>query len=178
MDNTLELISGMDKIIAHIKKLDLDNKQLKEENKKLKADSEDEEQKLKEETWKVQSELIGMTNRHYFRGEDKKKLQEEIDELKAELEKHQDPTENEKRLLAQQQKGFMEEITKLKTVISTFNHKPPPCWCGSCPGDLSSAPEDWWSPAYKSFEDAIVGEYGDESYQAKQYGVGVFKKKN
>ena len=32
----------------------------------------------------------------------------------------------------------------------------------------------WWSPAYESFEEAIIGEYGDESYQAKKYGFGVF----
>jgi len=36
--------------------------------------------------------------------------------------------------------------------------------------------EEWWRPAYESFEEAIVGEYGDQSEQAKKYGFGVFKK--
>lgn len=35
--------------------------------------------------------------------------------------------------------------------------------------------EDWWKSSYDSFEDAIVGEYGDQSVQAKKYGFGVFK---
>ena len=35
--------------------------------------------------------------------------------------------------------------------------------------------EPWhWSHNYNSFGDMIVGEYGDESEQAKKYGVGVF----
>lgn len=37
------------------------------------------------------------------------------------------------------------------------------------------AKEDWWKSSYDSFEDAIVGEYGDQSVQAKKYGFGVFK---
>ena len=37
--------------------------------------------------------------------------------------------------------------------------------------------DDWWKPFYNSFEEAIVGEYGDQSIQAKRYGFGVFKPK-
>ena len=36
---------------------------------------------------------------------------------------------------------------------------------------------EWWKPFYNSFEEAIVGEYGDQSEQAKKYGFGVFKEK-
>lgn len=49
--------------------------------------------------------------------ESEKELLDRRDELLEELEKHQDPTENEKRLLAQQQKGFMAEIEKLKASL-------------------------------------------------------------
>jgi len=37
--------------------------------------------------------------------------------------------------------------------------------------------QEWWKPFYNSFEEAIVGEYGDQSEQAKKYGFGVFKEK-
>ena len=37
--------------------------------------------------------------------------------------------------------------------------------------------EEWWKPAYNSFNEAIVGEFGDESEQAKKYGVGIFSPK-
>ena len=35
---------------------------------------------------------------------------------------------------------------------------------------------EWWEPAYNSFEEGIVGEFGDSSSLAKRYGFGVFKK--
>lgn len=46
-------------------------------------------------------------------------------------------------------------------------------WCE--PKSQPRDGEDWWKPFYDSFEDAIVGEYGDQSVQAKKYGFGVFK---
>jgi len=56
--------------------------------------------------------------------------------LKQELEKHQDPTENEKRLLAQQQQGFMAEIEKLKGEVKRLTD-----WdkttCDFCENDSS-----------------------------------------
>ena len=50
------------------------------------------------------------------------KLKEENKELKQELDKHQDPTENEKRLLKQLQKGFMEENKKLQAEFDDKEH--------------------------------------------------------
>ena len=34
--------------------------------------------------------------------------------------------------------------------------------------------DEWWKPAYNSFEEAILGEFGDESEQAKKYNIGMF----
>ena len=38
-------------------------------------------------------------------------------------------------------------------------------------------PDPWQKSSYNSFEEAIVGEYGDKSEQAKQYSVGMFAPK-
>jgi hypothetical protein len=41
---------------------------------------------------------------------------------------------------------------------------------------IKNYPKTFWKQmGYDSFEKMIVGEYGDESEQAKRYGFGVFK---
>ena len=42
---------------------------------------------------------------------------------------------------------------------------------------LARNPWKEWGGHYNNFEEAIVGEFGDQSEQAKKYGFGVFKKK-
>ena len=49
---------------------------------------------------------------------------------------------------------------------------------GRPPANAGSNWEEWWQTVggYDSFEEAIVGEFGDQSEQAKKFGFGVFKK--
>ena len=57
---------------------------------------------------------------------------------------------------------IIEENDKLKEENEKLNKAWHDCWGGSLCG-------------YDTFEEAIVGEFGDESEQAKKYGFGVFK---
>ena len=156
--------------------------ELKEENKKLKdrvytenirkvKELRGEINKLKDEL-EVASSIADLTNATNQENnklrEENKKLKEynkhlevdwevagnDLDKLREENEKLKEVNKN---LIDATQYGYAEKIVELSE-------------------KLELKKEEWWRPAYESFEEAIVGEYGDQSEQAKKYGFGVFKK--
>ena len=54
-----------------------------------------------------------------------------------------------------------------------------PCLCAENAYDEQekAKKDEWWKYSYDSFAEAIVGEFGDESEQAKKYSVGLYAPK-
>lgn len=85
---------------------------LEEENKKLKD-------QIERERYEHNREIMKLQDTHYL--EEVSPLEKQVEELKQELDKHQDPTENEKRLLKQLANGFLLEIQTLKPKATAWD---------------------------------------------------------
>ena len=68
-------------------------------------------------------------------------------------------------------KGYENAMKSHRKMTSCFDWKNFDAW-------VKEEDKEWWKDCgYNSFEEGIVGEYGDQSEQAKKYGFGVFKPK-
>ena len=76
---------------------------------------------------------------------------------------------------AYKEAGHLNAMIGHRKMTSCFDWTNFDKWIDSDEANLDE--DDWWKPFYNSFEEAIVGEYGDQSIQAKRYGFGVFKPK-